>query len=251
VEGGSEWIAGLPTTIAACVDLWTLSLGEPFGDSYVSWVAPATLPTGERAVLKLQFPHEESDHEAEALRRWSGDGAIRLLDHHPDLHALLLEACEPGEHLSTRVPTAAIGVLIGLLPRLWVPAGDPFRSLADDAHGWVSRLPGLWENAGGPFERSLLEEAIGALTALSATQGEQVLVHQDLHGDNVLSAQREPWLVIDPKPLAGSDFRGPYSPIKTNVAGLDICELLPHHAKVADRFSILRSMVHSGFCHHR
>ena len=30
-----------------------------------------------------------------------------------------------------------------------------------------------------------------------------MLVHQDLHGDNVLAAQREPWLVIDPKPLAG------------------------------------------------
>ena len=38
-------------------------------------------------------------------------------------------------------------------------------------------------------------------TSLPGTQGEQVLVNQDLHGDNVLSAQREPWLLIDPKPL--------------------------------------------------
>ncbi|MBC8355735.1 MAG: DUF1501 domain-containing protein [Planctomycetes bacterium] len=53
----------------------------------------------------------------------------------------------------------------------------------------------------------------------------------------------------DPKPLAASDYRGPFSPIHTNAEGLDICELLPHHARVADRFSILRSMVHSGFCH--
>jgi streptomycin 6-kinase len=30
-----------------------------------------------------------------------------------------------------------------------------------------------------------------------------VLLHQDLHGDNVLAAEREPWLVIDPKPLVG------------------------------------------------
>jgi streptomycin 6-kinase len=30
-----------------------------------------------------------------------------------------------------------------------------------------------------------------------------VLLHQDLHGENVLAAEREPWLVIDPKPLAG------------------------------------------------
>jgi streptomycin 6-kinase len=38
---------------------------------------------------------------------------------------------------------------------------------------------------------------------LASTQGEQVLVHRDLHGENVLPATREPWLVIDPKPLAG------------------------------------------------
>ena len=40
------------------------------------------------------------------------------------------------------------------------------------------------------------------LQELSASQGGQVLLHQDLHGDNVLAAGREPWLVIDPKPLA-------------------------------------------------
>lgn len=53
----------------------------------------------------------------------------------------------------------------------------------------------------------------------------------------------------DPKPLSSSDYRGPYSPIPTKTPGIDICELLPHHARVADRFSILRSMVHTGFCH--
>ena len=53
----------------------------------------------------------------------------------------------------------------------------------------------------------------------------------------------------DPKPLAATEFRGPYSPIATTVPGMNLCELLPHHAKVADKFTLLRSMVHSGFCH--
>ena len=49
---------------------------------------------------------------------------------------------------------------------------------------------------GAPWE-------IGELAReLAGTQGELVLVHQDLHGENVLAAEREPWLVIDPKPLA-------------------------------------------------
>src|SRR5262249_18212741 len=41
------------------------------------------------------------------------------------------------------------------------------------------------------------------LSELAPTQGEPVLLHQDLHAGNVLSAAREPWLVIDPKPLLG------------------------------------------------
>lgn len=53
----------------------------------------------------------------------------------------------------------------------------------------------------------------------------------------------------DPKPLASSDYRGPYSPIETAAPGIQLCELLPHHARVADRFSLLRSIVHTGFCH--
>lgn len=53
----------------------------------------------------------------------------------------------------------------------------------------------------------------------------------------------------DPKPLAASDYRGPYNPISTNVAGMQLCELLPHHARVADKFTLLRSLVHTGFCH--
>jgi hypothetical protein len=53
----------------------------------------------------------------------------------------------------------------------------------------------------------------------------------------------------DPKPKATSEFRGPFSPIPTRVPGIDLCELLPKHASVADKFTILRSMVHTGFCH--
>lgn len=53
----------------------------------------------------------------------------------------------------------------------------------------------------------------------------------------------------DPKPRAPSEYRGPFSAIRTKAPGLDVCELLPRHAQVANRFSLLRSVVHTGFCH--
>jgi streptomycin 6-kinase len=124
---------------------------------------------------------------------------VRLLAHDPSRHALLLERCRPGTYLNEH----ALEVLAGLLPRLWKPAGEPFTSLEDEAAWWVSTMRGDWERAGKPFERTLLDAAISILEELAPSQGEQVLLHQDLHAGNVLAAEREPWLVIDPKPLVG------------------------------------------------
>ena len=181
-----------------------LALGEPFPGGFASeLVVPVTTAEGEQAVLKVQRPHREDEHEAAALELWDGDGAVRLLRHDAEACALLLERCVPGTPLSAVDQEAALDVFVALLPRLWKPAGAPFRTLAAEAAWWADSLEATWERFGRPFERRLLDAALEALTELPRTQGEQVLLHQDLHGDNVLSAQREPWLAIDPKPLSG------------------------------------------------
>lgn len=199
---GAEWLAALPARVEELADEWGLILGEPYPDSYVSLVLRVTSARGD-AVLKVQFPHRESEHEAAALEHWRGNGAVRLLAHDGSRHALLLERCVPGTHLTAMGADRALDVLGGLLPRLWQPAGAPFTPLAEEAAGWAEHLPVDWEGAGRPFERGLVDAAVDLLRSLAPSQGEQVLVHQDLHGDNVLAAEREPWLVIDPKPLTG------------------------------------------------
>ena len=159
---------------------------------------------GPGSVVKVQDADDrEGEHEAAALAAWDGDGAVRLLGHDQARRVLLLEACTPGTPLSFADADAALDVLIALLPRLWRPASSPFRPLAEEAADWIDHLPGEWERAGRPFERRLLDASMETLRELSASQGEQVLVHQDLHAGNVLAAEREPWLVIDPKPLLG------------------------------------------------
>lgn len=64
-----------------------------------------------------------------------------------------------------------------------------------------------------------------------------------LHGG---ASHLETW---DPKPDAPLEYRGPFSTIATKTPGLRFCELLPRQAAISDRVTILRSMVHSGFCH--
>jgi streptomycin 6-kinase len=176
-----------------CVARWQLTLGEPYAPGAAGYAVRAELPDGTPAVLKLSNPHRESEQEADALERWDGDGAVRLLARDDERHALLLERCEPGTFLSES--PHALDVLIGLLPRLWKNA-DGFHTLADEATWWADYLPRECR------DRSLLDPALHYIRELAPTQGELVLVHQDLHGENVLAARREPWLVIDPKPLA-------------------------------------------------
>ena len=203
LKAGAAWLDDLPSVVDTIAARWGLDVGPAYADSHVSLTAPARRVDGTAVVLKVQFPHPEAVHEADALRRWNGDGAVLLLDHDDEHHALLLERCDPGTHLAAIDPGPALDVLIALLPRLWIPASDPFISLADEAARWSAQLPGSYTAAGEPCERRLLEAAIEALQQLGPSQAEKVLLHQDLHADNVLAATREPWLAIDPKPIVG------------------------------------------------
>jgi streptomycin 6-kinase len=201
--GGTEWLEQLPGLVAEAAARWGLTVGQPYDYALASLAMPVTTTGGTDLVMKVQFPDREGEHEAAALDRWAGNGAVRLIDHDAERHALLIERCTPGTPLADIAPDAALEVVIELLPRLWVPAAKPFRSLAEEAAWWVEEMSADWERLGRPFEQRLFDAALDALRELPPTQGEQVLLHQDLHAANILAAEREPWLVIDPKPLIG------------------------------------------------
>jgi streptomycin 6-kinase len=208
--GGAKWVERVPRLVRECAERWSLRLGEPYEYAYVSLALRAELPDGTPAVLKVGFPHRESEHEADALAHWDGRGAVGLLAHDRERHALLLERCEPGTPLlELDDEQKAYRLAAGVLGRLWrVPAeGHPFRPIAVDAARWVEVLPERWERLRRPFERRLLDEAVAAFRELPPTQGELVVCHQDFHRGNVLRSSREPWLAIDPKPvLAEREF---------------------------------------------
>jgi streptomycin 6-kinase len=197
---GAAWLERLPRLVHECAAAWRLELGAPFGGS-AAYVARARRAGGEPAVLKVNFPDPESEHEAAALEHF-GELAPRVLAHDPGRRALLLERVEPGLPLPD---DDAEAVLPGLLKAIWrEPApGHPFNSLRDEAERWAAAIPAAWERAGRPFERALVDEAVRSLEELGPSQPDAVVVHQDLHPGNVLRGTRAPWLVIDPKPLAG------------------------------------------------
>ena len=203
-ESLAQWKERASLLAAECAEGWSLTLGEPYDYAFVSIAVRAELADGTRAVLKVGWPHPESAHEADALAHYAGRGAVRLLARDPERNALLLERCEPGTPLlELDDDEEAFRIAAGVLRLLWRPPGPAhaFRSVADDAAGWLDELPKHWGRFGRPFERVLLDEALAALEELPRTQGELVVCHQDFHRGNVLAAEREPWLAIDPKPV--------------------------------------------------
>ena len=215
---GDPWLDELPSIVDACVERWSLTLGEPWMTRVASLTMPAARD-GEAVVLKIGIPDREGEFEAEALRRLGGRGAVLLLDEDPSCRAMLLERCMPGAPLTREDPEAALEVLIELLPRLWIEAGEPFRSLADEAADLTVEMREHWERTGRTVDWRLIDAAAEAFETLAPSQGEQVLVNQDLHADNVLAARREPWLLIDPKPLAGEREFGVASIVRGHELG--------------------------------
>jgi streptomycin 6-kinase len=189
----AQWLQLLPAIVDECAARWSLKIGEPFPKPRaggVGWAAPAVRGDGTKVVLKVNFPHREAVHEADALALIEGDGAVLLLEAAPELDALLLERLEPGDPLWELPDEEGIPIAASILRRICkpLPAEHPFDRLADEAARWATNLEAPWD---------------GLARDLAQSTDEQVLVQQDFHQGNILSAQREPWLAIDPKPLAG------------------------------------------------
>ena len=153
-------------------------------------------------VLKFGMPHMEAAHEIEGLRFWNGSPTVRLIESDSGFNALLLERCEPGSSLRDLPGEEADVILAQLLHRLWQKpsAPHPFRPLSAMIAYWIEETRAAearWSDPG------LVRAGIRAFEELAGMPTDAVLLATDLHAGNVLRAQREPWLVIDPKPFVG------------------------------------------------
>ena len=205
-----SWAEQLPGLVDQVVQHWQLELEPPYEPGGTcSWVAPARRRSGEQVVLKVGWRHVEARDEAAGLRVWAGSGTVRLLaevDAGSATTAVLLERCRSGTSLRDRAAEPEQDVVVaGLLRRLWGrPAGDhPFRPLETLCEQWAAgveaRLSAGWP---GHLDRALVADGLATWRSLPQQSGAALLC-TDLHAGNVLAAEREPWLVIDPKPYVG------------------------------------------------
>ena len=207
-DGRHRWLDTLPATISDVTHRWQLQVGEPFQPGgATAWVAPAVTTHGQHFVIKLVSPHPEAAHEADALRLWAGRGAVSLhaaanLGH---TLALLLERCHPGVALSHLPEPDQDHVITRLLHQLWLdpPPNHPFRPLEEMCNQWATEFDTKTIGRNPPVDPGLVGTAMELFRHLPTTSRRTVVLSTDLHAGNVLAAQREPWLAIDPKPYVG------------------------------------------------
>lgn len=202
------WASRLPDLVAMLADRWSLQLGEPYEPGgHCSWVAPARGRDGEDLVLKLGWRHPDTEHEADALRAWAGSGSVLLhaAETFDSTSALLLERCIPGDPLSTLPEPEQDVVVAGLLRRLWAQPVDPqpFRPLGQMCEDWAAEFEEELAASSEPVDPGLAREAMTLFRELPGSAADTVLLCTDLHAGNVLVAEREPWLAVDPNPYVG------------------------------------------------
>jgi len=206
-EAGRAWIERLPLILERCRQQWNLTGASPvvYQSNASHYLAQARRRDGTTVVVKAHAPTGEFLQEAEALRLCAGRGMVRLLDADTINQALLLERLSPGAPLSqVEDDERAISIAATILRDVWrpVPLEHPFPSLIEWGQGFL-HLRRQYDGGSGPFPAPLLEGAETLLADLSASMTQRVVLHGDLHRENVLSAQREPWLAIDPKGVIG------------------------------------------------
>ena len=206
---GRRWWTDLPGIVADLETEWGIKTGLPFVGGSASWVAPARTASGGSAVLKVNLPHREAREEATALSLWNGAGAVLLYRYDAERWALLVERCKPGVSLAAAGldPVEALSTAAVVLRRLWsavVPADSSFEALADVTAEWATLVRERMGRYRPPIDAGVVEVGAQLLERLPLDpSAPTVVLHGDFNPGNVLSAEREPWLAIDAKPMIG------------------------------------------------
>ncbi|UNO42911.1 aminoglycoside phosphotransferase family protein [Streptomyces sp. MST-110588] len=198
------WLAALPRLGGDFLERWELRPDGPAAHGMASLVLPVRRADGTPAVLKLQQPREETADATTGLKAWQGEGVVRLLRYDEESGTQLLERLDASRTLASLTDDReATRILAGLLARLTaVPAPEGLRRLSDIAAAMLEEVPRAVPALRDPAEQRLVHTCASAVAELLDEPGDRLL-HWDLHHDNVLAGEREPWLAIDPEPLAG------------------------------------------------
>jgi streptomycin 6-kinase len=196
-DKGRVWLADLPRVVEALATKWQLTGLQPLGNltyHYVLAGFQADLPV----IVKIGFDKEVLGREAVALQALSGYGCVTLLATNSEYGALLLKRIEPGHSLVSLVPTRdreTVAIACEVMQALHqAPITATFPAVGE----WLATIDQAWD-----IPSDALQRARALKNDLLATSAPSVLLHGDLHHDNILASHQYSWVAIDPKGVLG------------------------------------------------
>ncbi|MFJ9213417.1 aminoglycoside phosphotransferase family protein [Streptomyces sp. NPDC102264] len=201
-EPGAAWLAELPGVVDALLERWGCVPDGDVTHGGVGVIVPVRRRTEGTAVLKVSFPHPGNVHEPDAFVAWGGRGAVLLHERDDVDFAMLLERVHMSTLAEVEDDDEVVTVAARISRRLAVPAPPGLPRLREQADAWEKELRKDAEELAQTMPRHVVDAATATVRELGSIQPD-VLVHGDLHARNILRADREPWLAVDPKGYAG------------------------------------------------
>lgn len=253
-EIGEQWLNSFDHLIQYCEQNWSLQVGAPYSLSF-NFAAPVLFNDGREAVLKLCVPGKEFHTELEALRLYGGNGIAKLIDADQERGVMILERLQPGHTLNTvENDEEATVIAASLMKKLHIPVPASHYEIFPTTAKWAEGLERLREhfNGGtGPFPVRMVQKAEQLFAKLNRAVKNPVLLHGDLHHENILSAEREPWIAIDPKGLIGEAEYGVIQFLLNNLPDDHVAEVTERRIDIfVEELKLDKARVLSwAFCH--
>lgn len=209
---GAAWLAELPRIVDELLVRWTCTPEGPVLHGGVGVIVPVRGAYGP-AVLKVSFPHPDNVHEPDAFAAWDGRGAVRLYERDDERFAMLLERAQASMLAEIQNGDEAAAIAGEISRRLAIKAMPGLPRLSEQADVWEQQLRKDATELPHPLSPQAVGTAVATIGELGRDQPE-LMVHGDLHATNILRAEREPWLAVDPKGCAGDPAYDAGMPIK-------------------------------------
>ncbi|MGW0591252.1 aminoglycoside phosphotransferase family protein [Streptosporangium sp. NPDC002607] len=201
-EPGAAWLAELPRIVDELLGRWGYAPDGNVMHGGVGIIVPVRRRAEGTAVLKVSFPHPGNVHEPDAFAAWGGRGAVLLHERDDEHFAMLLERVQASTLAEVEDGDEVVTVAGRISRRLAIPAPPGLPRLREQADAWEEQLRKDAEELTHTLPRYVVDAAVATVRELGRVQLD-ILIHGDLHAKNILRADREPWLAVDPKGYAG------------------------------------------------